>query len=228
MRQSKQMTSKDVAIYAGIGLGLYFLLKKGYLNTVKSTFEQTALQTGSASAFAKQFKLAFDNDNALGAGTNEALFFNTLYAIPDKETYEAVMKAYKGLYNRNLNSDIESELDSTEYQKALSILNKKAGKASAGVVKQSQTSTNAFTDSEKRYAERLYNAFFKGGFFGMNVDEVAIFKVINEIPTKKVFYNVRDKAYPFLFDNRVLVWDLKANLSSSEYKKFNDILAKKK
>ncbi len=118
-----QLTTALIATGAGIGV---FLGIRGVVRNFKKNIrEQEALVEGSPATFATQLKLAFENDNYFGWGTNEEMLFSNLEAIPSQSMFRKVQRAYRDLFNRNLSADLKSELDSEEYLLALEIINSK-------------------------------------------------------------------------------------------------------
>jgi hypothetical protein len=120
---------KNVVIYSVLGLGaatgLFFLARHFYNKSRKNTAEKKSLEEGSPATFAKQLNMAFDNDTWLGMGTDEEKVFAIFNQIPSKSMYAKVEKAYTDLYSKNLNSDLESELSSDEYNEVLRIISSK-------------------------------------------------------------------------------------------------------
>ena len=120
---------KTVLVYSALGLGtatglvlaLRFLIKKIKKNSV----EKQSLLEGNPATLARQLKMAFDNDNWAGWGTNTKMVFDVFENMPTKATYQKVQSAYMGLYNKSLNADLESELSSEEYNKVIQILSSK-------------------------------------------------------------------------------------------------------
>lgn len=118
-----QLTTALIATGAGIGV---FLGIRGVVRSFKKNLrEQEALVEGSPATFATQLKLAFENDNYFGWGTNEQMLFSNLEAIPSQSMFRKVQRAYRDLFNRHLSADLKSELDSEEYLLALQIINSK-------------------------------------------------------------------------------------------------------
>jgi hypothetical protein len=99
-------------------MGLKSLIKKLEANNqLKHSTDE-----GDPATYATQFKMAFENDNWLGWGTNLTQVYATITAIPSKKSYSKVQASYKALYNRNLNADLMDELSTDEYNKFISIL----------------------------------------------------------------------------------------------------------
>lgn len=128
-RENGTAQAKEAVLYGSLGLGtaagLFFLVryivKKGRANLA----ERHSAEAGNPALFAKQFKMAFDNDNSMGWGTDEDVVFSTLTSIPSRSVYTKVQKAYTAMYNRSLNADLEEELDNDEYARFVQILNTK-------------------------------------------------------------------------------------------------------
>ena len=110
---------KTVVIYSTLGIatatGVFFLARHLYKKTRAKKVEKQSLYEGSPATYAKQLKMAFDNDNWASWGTDEEKIFQVFREIPSKAAYQKVQKAYLDLYGKNLNSDLESELSSEEY-----------------------------------------------------------------------------------------------------------------
>ena len=123
INMGSQLTTALIATGAGIGV---FLGIRGVVRNFKKNIrEQEALVEGSPATFATQLKLAFENDNSFGWGTNEELLFSNLEAIPSQSMFRKVQRAYRDLFSRNLSADLKSELGSEEYLLALEIINSK-------------------------------------------------------------------------------------------------------
>jgi hypothetical protein len=120
---------KTVVIYSTLGLGsatgLFFLARHFYKKTRANISQKNSLEVGDPATFAKQLKMAFDNDNYAGWGTNEKMVIQVFNEIPSKSMYTKVQKEYANLYGRSLNADLEDELSSDEYNELIRILNAK-------------------------------------------------------------------------------------------------------
>lgn len=118
-----QMTTALIATGAGIGM---FLGVRAVVRSFKKGIrERESLIEGNPASYATQIKMAFENDNAFGWGTDEELLFNTLERIPSQTMMRRVQRAYKDLFGRNLGSDLKSELDNEEYAAVLQLINSK-------------------------------------------------------------------------------------------------------
>ena len=123
---------KSVVLFSILGLGAIgggALLVRKYIrkNQMKNQ-QKHSIEEGNPATYATQFKMAFENDNYFGWGTNEELVYNTINAIASKKMYSKVQDSYQKLYNRSLNADLEDELSSDEYNKFIRILSSKKAK----------------------------------------------------------------------------------------------------
>jgi hypothetical protein len=129
MESRKVKKYKSVVIYSAIGLGtatgLFFLVRHFYKKTRANVSQKKSLEVGDPATFAKQLKMAFDNDNYLGWGTNEEVIMQVFKEIPSKTMYSKVQREYFNLYGKSLNADLEQELSSEEYNELIRILNAK-------------------------------------------------------------------------------------------------------
>ncbi|MDB5274474.1 MAG: hypothetical protein JWO58_2841 [Chitinophagaceae bacterium] len=120
---------KTVVTYSTLGLGtatgLFFAARFLIKKIKKQSAEKNSLNEGDPSTYARQLKMAFDNDNWMGWGTNTQLVMQVFTEIPSKSAYQKVQNAYSGLYNKSLNADLESELSSDEYNQVIKILSAK-------------------------------------------------------------------------------------------------------
>jgi len=117
---------KTVVTYSALGLGtatgMFMLARLFYKKAKKNSIEKNSLSEGDPATFARQLKMAFDNDNWIGWGTNNEMVMQIFHQIPTKSSYQKVQKAYFGLYNKSLTADLESELTSDEYNEVIRIL----------------------------------------------------------------------------------------------------------
>ena len=120
---SSQVTSTVLAVgaAAGVFLGVRTVVK----NFKQGIREQQALIEGNPAAYATQLKMAFENDNYFGWGTDEEAVFSILEAIPSGNLMNKVQRAYRDLYGRNLAADLKEELATEEFSLALQIINAK-------------------------------------------------------------------------------------------------------
>src|SRR6188768_577367 len=125
----KLQNLKIVVIYSTLGLGtatgLFLLGRHLYKKTRANISQRNSLEVGDPATFAKQLKMAFDNDNYAGWGTNEKMVIQVFNEIPSKSMYTKVQREYASLYGKSLNADLEDELSSEEYNELIRLLNAK-------------------------------------------------------------------------------------------------------
>lgn len=126
------LPARDYAIYvstsvlaAGAGLGMYYLLRGKVREQQQKTVQEEGLREGTAANWAKRLKMAFDNDMAWGMGTDEAAVYKVFTELPTKKAYIEVQKAYRTLYQKDLNAVLQDELSSSEFARVMRIYNAK-------------------------------------------------------------------------------------------------------
>lgn len=127
---SRQLESiKNVAfgtlLATGTATGLFLVGRQLYRKIVSNVAQKHSLDEGDPATFAKQLRMAFENDNYFSWGTNESAIFQVFNQLPSKAMYARVQKEYTKLYNQNLNADLEEELSSDEYNRLIMILSAK-------------------------------------------------------------------------------------------------------
>lgn len=129
MNEQKIQNLKTIVVYstlgAGTATGLFFLARHFYKKTISNLTERRSLEEGDPATFAKQLKMAFENDNYFGWGTNWEVVKQVFQELPSKSMYSKVQREYSRLYNKSLNADLEDELSSEEYNELIRILNAK-------------------------------------------------------------------------------------------------------
>jgi hypothetical protein len=125
----KLQNLKTRVIYSALGVGTatgaVLLVRHFYKKWQTNRTEKHSLQEGDPATYAKQLKMAFDNDLPFGMGTDEAAIIKVFEELPSKKSYERVQQAYFRLYTRSLNADLEDELSSEDYNNLIRILNAK-------------------------------------------------------------------------------------------------------
>jgi hypothetical protein len=120
---------KTVVIYSSLGVGtatgMFLLVRHFYKKALANRSVRNSLEEGDPATFAKQLKMAFENDNYFGWGTNEKVLSQVFQGIPSKSMYSKVQKEYFRMYGKSLNADLEDELSSDEYNQVIRILNAK-------------------------------------------------------------------------------------------------------
>jgi len=110
---------------AGAMTGLFFLARHFYKKAQANRAEKNSLNEGDPALYAKQLKMAFENDNYFGWGTNYNMVKEVFREIPTKKMYNKVMKSYFDMYGTNLNADLKGELDIEEFNTIIRVLNAK-------------------------------------------------------------------------------------------------------
>ncbi|MGC4036082.1 MAG: hypothetical protein QM764_08975 [Chitinophagaceae bacterium] len=220
---SSVFTLKEKITYGIIGIvviGGSFFIGRSILRKARSTSEEKkTYEEGKPATYAKQIKMAFENDNWFGWGTDEEALRKTIQAIPSKDEVRKVINSYQKLYARSMMADMQSELSTSEYNEMLSIIAAKPDKGNGSV--ELQLSPVQY----QSWAKRLKAAFdiTYGVFPG--TDENAIRAVFLEIPTQAAFMETA-KAYQSLYSNE-LITDLKSELEFWEYNPMMSIILKK-
>lgn len=214
--QADNTNWKEIVIYSGVGLlvvgGTIFLATKFIRGLVANKEEQKSLDTDSEASFAKQIKLAFDNDGWWG--TNEEALRAVLRRIPTKAFFRDVAASYKKLYNSALTKDMQDELTALEYEEMMMIIAVKP-----------EREGDAPQLNYLAWAKRIHAAvnIYYGIFPG--TDEDAIRAVILEIPTQSAFKKVQE-AYKKEYGDELLT-DLEGDLSSDDYKQTMNLIKQK-
>ena len=218
-----EFSIKETVTYTLLGVvvlgGIFFLGRSLIRKARADSEEKKSYEEGNEAAFAKQLKMAFDNDMWFGWGTDEAAIRRTLQAVPSKDVFRKVINSYQKLYARSLMKDMQDELTSTEYNEMLAIINAKPDSGN-------KLFTPALSQNQYlSWAKRLKAAFdiTYGPFPG--TDEDAIKAVFMEIPTQAAFGQVAvtyKKEY-----NDDLMKDLQSELEFYEIGPMLNIIAKK-
>ena len=213
------LTLKEKLLYSLIGIGIVgggiFFGKKLVLKGVANREEKKSFEDGTPATFAKQIKMAFDNDGWWGTDTEKLR--STLREIPSKQVFLKVQESYKKLYNSNMITDMSDELQTTEYNEMLQIIAQKPDKTGG-----KPTSPTLVYDG---WAKRLKAAFDKEYGFIPGTDEEAIKAVFNEMPTQKAFI-MTGVVYKKLYATDMMT-DLKSELEMWEYNDYLKIILSK-
>ncbi len=201
-------------------LGGCFFIGRSLLRKARSTSEEKkTYDESNPAAYAQKLKMAFENDNWFGWGTDEEAVRNVMRAIPSKDEFKRVINSYQKLYAKSLMMDLKDELTTTEYNEMLAILAGKPDKIAAGYVP--QTGQQQY----EAWAKRLKAAFDITYWFIPGTDEDAVKSVFMEIPTQADFQKVA-LAYKNLYGND-LTSDLQSELEFWEYAPMMEIILKK-
>lgn len=216
-------TLKEKLTYGIVGLVVLsgsFFIGRSIVRNARATSEQKkTYEDGNAAAFAQQIKMAFENDNYFGWGTDEESIRSVIRKIPSKEEFKKVMNSYQKLYARSLMADLKDELATSEYNEMLSIISGKPDRIT-GSYKPVITAQQYLA-----WAKRLKAAFDITYWFVPGTDEPAIKAVFLEIPTQTDFQKVA-QTYLKEYGND-LIADLKYELEFWEYSPMMEIINKK-
>jgi hypothetical protein len=218
-----EFTLKEKLQYGIIGLiviGGSFFIGRSIVRKARATAEEKkTYEDGNPATFAKQIKMAFENDNWFGWGTDEEALRKTLQAIPSKEVMRKVISSYQKLYARSMMADMQDELNTSEYNEMLAII---AAKPETGNKLLPPQSTLLQYQS---WAKRLKAAFDITYWFIPGTDEDAIKTVFTEMRSQADFWQTA-QAYQSLYGSD-LIKDLKSELEFWEYAPMMDIIMKK-
>ena len=216
---NNDLTLKEKLLYSLIGIGIVsggiFFGRKLVLKGVANKEEKKSFEDGTPATYAKQIKMAFDNDGWWGTDTEKLR--STLRDIPSKQVFLKVQESYKKLYNSNMITDMSDELQSTEYNEMLQIIGQKPDKTGSA--------PTAPTLNYEGWAKRLKAAFDKTYAFLPGTDENAIKAVFNEIPTQKAFV-MTGVAYNKLYGTNLMT-DLQGELELWEINDYMKIILSK-
>ncbi len=216
--KDESWTLKEKMVYgllAAVGVGgTIWIGHKLILNAVSNKEELKSFEDGTPATTAKQIKMAFENDGWWG--TNTEALRAALISVASQEDWDKIIKSYKKQYNANLIHDLSDELQSTELNEMMQIINSKPLKK--GQVVQA----NVY----RAWAKRLKAAFDKSYGFLPGTDSEAVKVTLNEIPTQAAFIKVGVE-YKTLFGTNILD-DLKGEAEFGQYNEWLQIIVKKR
>lgn len=211
-------TLKEKIVYsllAAVGVGgTIWIGRKLILNAVSNKEELKSFEDGTPATIAKQIKMAFENDGWWG--TNTEALRTALISVASQEDWDKVIKSYKKQYNANLIHDLSDELQSTELNEMMQIINSKPLKKGQAV------QVNIY----RAWAKRLKAAFDKTYGFLPGTDSQAVTVTLNEIPSQAAFIKVGVE-YKTLFGTNILD-DLKGEAEFGQYDEWLQIIVKKR
>ncbi len=218
-----EFTLNEKLTYGIIGMvvigGSFFIGRNIIRNARATTEEKKTYEEGSPATYAKQIRMAFENDMWWGWGTDEEALRRTLQAIPSKDVMGKVINSYQKLYARSMMADMQSELTTSEYNEMLAIIAAKPEKGTAQV--QGQSSPLQY----QSWAKRLKGAFDITYWMIPGTDEEAIKAVFLEMRTQTDFWQTA-QVYQSLYGND-MIKDLQSELEFWEYGSMMDIIMKK-
>jgi hypothetical protein len=216
-------TLKEKLTYGIVGLvvlsGSFFIGRSIVRHARATSEEKKTYDDSNAAYYAQKLKMAFENDNYFGWGTDEQSIREIIRKIPSKDEFKKVVNSYQKLYARSLMMDLKEELTTTEYNEMLAIIGGKAD----NITKNGKPIIGA--QQYLSWAKRLKAAFDITYWFVPGTDEPAIKAVFMEIPTQADFQKVA-KAYQNEYSND-LISDLKSEMEFWEYAPMMEIINKK-
>lgn len=205
------MSLKEKVQYSLLGIivvGGAVIIGRNAIRKARRNNEQSkTLEAGSAPTFAKQIKMAFDNDGWWG--TDKNALRAAIQGIQSKSDFRKVMASYQKLYNSSLLADMQKELKSSEYSEMLAIVAAKPDTYGPGAAQ-----ANTVLQYEY-WAKRLKAAFDITYGFIPGTDEPAIKAVFLEMGTQQDFARTA-LVYKSLYGNELLD-DLRSELEFWEY-----------
>lgn len=218
-----EFTLKEKLTYGIVGLvviGGSFFIGRSLIRKARATSEEKkTYEDGNPATFAKQIKMAFENDNWLGWGTDEEALRKALQAIPSKDAMRKVINSYQKLYARSMMADMQSELSTSEYNEMLAIIAAKPEAGNSTIVPQSSAI------QYQSWAKRLKAAFDITYWFIPGTDEDAVKAVFMEMRSQADFWQTA-QSYQAMYGNDLLN-DLKGELEFWEFAPMMDIIMKK-
>lgn len=214
-------TTKSKIQYSILGvamLGGLVLLGRHFIRKVQTNQEQAkTYEEGNPATYAKQIKMAFENDGWWG--TNTEALRTAIQSVKSKSEFRKVMTAYQKLYHSSLLGDMQNELQSSEYTELLAILSAKPETYNPKQIQRIGMS------QYEAWAKRLKAAFDKTYGLFSGTDEAAIKAVFMELPTQNDFAKTA-QVYASLYAQN-LITDLKSELEFWEYEPMMRLLLNK-
>lgn len=205
------MSLKEKIQYSLLGIivvgGAIIIGRKAIQKAQRNNEQSKTLEDGSAPTFAKQIKMAFDNDGWWG--TNKEALRTAIQGIQSKSDFRKVMSSYQKLYNSSLLGDMQQELKSSEYNELLAIVAAKPDSYNPDAV------PTINVQQYESWAKRLKAAFDITYGFIPGTDEPAIKAVFLEMHSQQDFARTA-LVYKSLYGNELLS-DLKNELEFWEY-----------
>ena len=218
-----EFTLKEKLTYGIVSvvvLGGSFFIGRSLIRKARSTSEEKkAYDESNPAGYAQKLKMAFENDNWFGWGTDEEAVRNVLRAVPSKDEFKKIINSYQKLYARSLMMDLKNELTTSEYSEMLAIIAGKPDKTGTNYIPQ------IGQQQYQAWAKRLKAAFDISYWFIPGTDEDAVKAVFMEIPTQADFKQVA-LAYQKQYAND-LISDLKSELEFWEYPSYMAIINNK-
>ncbi len=213
-KQDDSFSTKEILKYSFIGLltigGSFFIGRSLVRTAIKNKEQKKAATEGTPQDYAQRLKMAFENDNWFGWGTDETAIRRVLTGMPSREVFAQTMTAYQRMFNRSLMKDMKEDLSSNEYSEMMAIINAKPERLGRGQVAVIGMQQYASWAKRLKAAFQETNLFIFGG-----TDEAAVEAVFIEFPTQAAFFETA-KEYKRLY-NDDLAADLRDELTFGEF-----------
>lgn len=224
-KEDDEFSTKEKLQYGLLGLivlsGTFFIGRSIIRNARSNSEEKKTYQEGNAATYAKQIRMAFENDMWWEWGTDEEALRRTIRAIPSKDAFRKVINSYQKLYARSMMADMQNDLSTAEYNEMLAIIAAKPDSGNAPIQIQ-VTSSQILSWSKRLKAAFNVNTW---GIIPYGTDEDAIKAVFMEIPTQAAFWET-SKAYQAEYGSD-LIADLKGELELWEWSAVMGLIGKK-
>lgn len=215
----------SVMLGAGAVAGLGLWGRKKWIGEAKKRSLDSTDRIASAASLAQKFIQAFHESGiwGTGAGTDEKLVFETLYAIPDRETWQAVRVEYFKQRERkaSLSTDLQSELRPEEQDVAQAITH--AYQPARYRESRFERGRDSYLTAWSRmlhWSLKLFDPWFWGG-----IEWPTIRRVLRDLPGVGDVMDLRHR-YRELFDEDLLE-HLSDELSGEQLTEMKTILMNK-
>jgi hypothetical protein len=178
-------TGRVIACVVGGAVAIYIGYRI-YLNINAKQAQKNAYDSEKPESYAQEIKLALDNNNWLGWGTDNNAIRQTLTRLPSKDFMRKVVNAYASLYKgKSMMADVASDLSTSEYQELLAIIE---AKPQSGDQLRPQILTNQQYAS---WVKRIQASINANSFFVTYTDHAMLMKVLQEVPTKAALQTLK-------------------------------------
>jgi hypothetical protein len=213
-------TGKIIA-YVLAGSIVAYIGYRIYLNVRAKQAQKNSYDPAKPESFAQEFRMALENNNWMGWGTDNTVIRQTLLKIPSKDFMLEVVNAYARLYKgASMMAEIKSDLKTGEYQELLAII---GGKPQSGdTVAPLQLTQQQYESWAKRIQAALNDTFL---IKFPATDLEALIQVINEVPSKAAWMQLKNVYRTLVASD--LENDLKKKLPFFDYNTVISLVNKK-
>lgn len=124
--KTAQGTAIVIVAFGGLAVGGYFGGRWLLRNIRENQANKDRSNPETHESWATRINMAFQ-DGFWGTswGTNEEAFYEVVEEVPTQSDWDKVARKYKALYGRSLGEDMQGDLDSEEFNKAMDIIRDK-------------------------------------------------------------------------------------------------------